>query len=251
MNMKLSVIIGCFNERSTIEDVIRKTKEVNLGRLWQREILVVDNHSTDGTREILKELADPEVKAFFHDRNMGKGMSIRTGIANMGGDYMIIQDADKEYDPGEHVRFCRLVEETQAAAVYGSRILGGNVKYEYTHAYLGVRFWTLLTNLLFGARLTDVGTGTKMVRADVAKALHLTLTGFNLEFELTDKILLAGHEILEIPINYNPRTYAEGKKITVLDGLRVILTMLRDRLGLTPLYKHSESVDEIDAIHNL
>lgn len=251
MNMKLSVIICCFNERSTIEDVIRKTKDVDLGRKWEREILVIDNHSTDGTREILQAISDPEVKVFFHDRNMGKGMSIRTGIANMRGDYMIIQDADKEYDPGEHVNFCRKVEETQAAAIYGSRILGGNVKYEYTHAYLGVRFWTLLTNLLFRSHLTDVGTGTKMVRADVAKSLHLTLSGFNLEFELTDKILIAGHKILEIPIDYNPRTYAEGKKITVLDGVRVILTMLRDRLGLTPLYRHAESTDEIDALHNL
>jgi glycosyltransferase involved in cell wall biosynthesis len=251
MKMKLSVIICCFNERATIEEVIRKTRSVDLGPTWEREILVVDNGSTDGTREILQKINDPEIQIIFHDRNMGKGMSIRTGIANMSGDYMIIQDADKEYDPGEHARFCRKVDETQAAAIYGSRILGGNVKYEYTHAYLGVRFWTLLTNLLFGSRLTDVGTGTKMVRADVVKPLHLTLTGFNLEFELTDKVLLAGHQILEIPIDYDPRTYAEGKKITVIDGIRVILTMLRDRLGLTPLFVHTESSNELDAIHHL
>jgi len=239
--MKLSVIICCFNERQTIEDVIERTRAVNLGPGWDREIIVVDNYSTDGTREILQQINDPEIKTFFHERNMGKGMSIRTGIENMIGDYMIIQDADKEYDPAEHPRFCRKALETNAVAVYGSRILGGDVKYEYTHAYLGVRFWTFLTNLLYGSKLTDVGTGTKMVRADVARSLHLTLTGFNLEFELTDKILLAGHEIVEIPINYDPRTYAEGKKITVMDGLRVILTLIRDRLGLTLLYKQPVS----------
>lgn len=242
--MKLSVIICCYNERATIEDVIQRTRRVDLGPGWEREIIVVDNCSTDGTREILEQINDPEVRVFFHERNMGKGMSIRTGIANMRGDYMIIQDADKEYDPAEHSRFCRHVEQTGAAAVFGSRILGGNVRYEYTHAYLGVRFWTFLTNLLFGSRLTDVGTGTKMVRADVVKSLHLTLTGFNLEFELTDKVLLSGHEIYEIPIDYDPRTYAEGKKITVMDGVRVVLTLLRDRLGLTPVLKRPVATPE-------
>jgi len=245
--MKLSVIICCYNEIATIEEVIRKTLNVDLGGEWEREIIVVDNFSTDGTKEILRTIEDPTVRLFFHEQNMGKGMSIRTGIANMTGEYMIIQDADKEYDPLEHPKFCRKVEETGAAAIYGSRILGGDVQYEYKHAYLGVRFWTFLTNLMYGSSLTDVGTGTKMVRADIVKSLNLTLSGFNLEFELTDKVLLAGHEILEVPINYDPRTYAEGKKITVMDGIRVVLTMLRDRLGMTPLYrprreKNSENV---------
>ncbi|MCA9933399.1 MAG: glycosyltransferase family 2 protein [Ardenticatenaceae bacterium] len=239
--MKLSVIICCYNERETIADVIARTQAVDLGGDWEREIIVVDNFSTDGTREILQQINDPEIRTIFHERNMGKGMSIRTGIDHMTGNYMIIQDADKEYDPAEHPKFCRKVEETGATAVYGSRILGGEVRYEYAHAYLGVRMWTFLTNLLFGSKLTDVGTGTKMVRGDVAQSLHLTLTGFNLEFELTNKVLLAGHEIVEVPIHYDPRTYAEGKKITIQDGLKIIFTMLRDRLNLTPLYKPSFS----------
>lgn len=241
---KLSVIICCYNERATIESVIEKTKAVDLGQGWQREIIVVDNYSTDGTRQILQKIDDPEVKIVFHERNMGKGMSIRTGIANMNGDYMIIQDADAEYDPFDHPRFCRKVEETGAAAVFGSRVLGGNVKYEYTHAYLGVRFLTVVTNLFFGGHLTDVATATKMVRADVVKSLNLTTTDFNLDFELPDKILLAGHDILEIPINYNPRTYAEGKKITAVDGLKALLIMIRDRLGLTPVLKQPARVDK-------
>jgi dolichol-phosphate mannosyltransferase len=234
---KLSVIICCYNERATIAGVIARTKAVDLGPRWTREILVVDNFSTDGTREILQQIHDPEINVIFHDRNMGKGMSIRTGIANMTGDYMIIQDADAEYDPADHVQFTRKADETNAAAIFGSRVLGGEVKYEYAHAYLGVRLLTAVTNLLFGGKLTDVATATKMVRADVVQALNLTTTDFNLDFELPNKILLAGHQIIEIPISYNPRTYAEGKKITSRDGVRALITMLRDRLGLTPVFK--------------
>ena len=236
---KLSVIICFYNEQATIADVISQTKAVDLGPNWSREILVVDNFSTDGTREILQQIDDPEIKILLHERNMGKGMSIRTGIANMTGDYMIIQDADSEYDPAEHVKFCQKADETGAAAIFGSRVLGGDVKYEYAHAYLGVRFLTAVTNLLFGGHLTDVATATKMVRGDVVQSLNLTTTDFNLDFELPDKILLSGHEILEIPISYDPRTYAEGKKITSMDGFRALVTMLRDRLGVTPVLKSS------------
>ncbi|MCB9430740.1 MAG: glycosyltransferase family 2 protein [Ardenticatenaceae bacterium] len=242
---KLSVIICCYNERATIRDVIAKTQAVDLGAGWTREILVVDNCSTDGTREILQTITDPEIRVILHERNMGKGMSIRTGIANMTGDYMIIQDADAEYDPAEHSKFCQLAAATNAPAIFGSRVLGGHVKYEYAHAYLGVRVLTAVTNLLFGGHLTDVATATKMVRSDVVKALNLTTTDFNLDFELPNKILLSGHNILEIPINYSPRTYAEGKKITARDGFRALLVMLRDRLGLSPVLKKTVKAEQI------
>lgn len=236
----LSVIICCYNERDTIADVIQRTLQVDLGRDWQREVIVVDNFSTDGTREFLRTIDDPGVRVIFHERNLGKGMSIRTGIDSMTGDYMIIQDADAEYDPAEHVRFCRKADETGAAAIFGSRVLGGHVRYKYAHAYLGVRFLTAMTNLLFGGHLTDVATATKMVRADVVQSLNLTTTDFNLDFELPDKILLSGHQIIEIPISYNPRTYAEGKKIKTSDGIRALITMLRDRLGVTPVLRPGE-----------
>lgn len=232
--MKLSVIICCYNEQATIRDVVEKTRAVDLGSDWEREIIIVDNYSTDGTRELLQQIDDPEISIFYHEKNLGKGRSIRTGIANMSGDYMIIQDADNEYEPADQARFCRVVEKTDAVAVFGSRILGGEVKYEYAHAYLGVRILTALVNLLFGGRLTDVATATKMVRSDVIKRLNLTCSGFDLDFELPDKILLSGFEILEIPISYDPRTYAEGKKIKAKDGLKAIYIMLRDRLGLSP-----------------
>ena len=235
--MKLSVIICCYNEKASIEKVISNTQAVDLGPNWEREILVIDNCSTDGTREILQAIDDPEIRAIYHEQNMGKGMSIRTGIDNMTGDYMIIQDADFEYDPQDHTKFCATIEKTHAAALFGSRVLGGDVKYEYAHAYLGVRLLTTVTNLFFGGHLTDVATATKMVRRDVVQSLNLTTTNFNLDFELPDKILLSGHDILEIPISYNPRTYAEGKKIKTSDGIKALLIMLRDRLGLTAVLK--------------
>lgn len=235
--MKLSVIICCYNERATILDVIEKTKAVPLTGDWEREILVVDNCSTDGTRDLLRAIHDPEIRVIYHDKNMGKGMSIRTGIANMTGDYMLIQDADLEYDPAEHANFMRYVDQHHPPALFGSRLLGGDVRTKYLRTLFGNRVLTGLTNLLFSGNLTDVATATKMVRADVVKSLNLTTTDFNLDFELPNKILLAGHRIHEISITYNPRTYEEGKKIRAVHGIYAIRTMLRDRLGLTPVLK--------------
>lgn len=246
--MKLSVIICCYNERTTIMEVIEKTQEVNLGSDWEREILVVDNCSTDGTRDLLQQIDDDEINVIFHEQNMGKGMSIRTGIANMTGDYMLIQDADLEYDPAEHTRFCTYAAENQPAALFGSRILAGEIRTKYKRTFFGNRVLTELTNLLFDGHLTDVATATKMVRGDLVKALNLTTTDFNLDFELPNKILLSGNQIDEIPISYNPRTYEEGKKIKAIDGLRAIMTMVRDRLGFSPVFKVGEVWDsaEID-----
>jgi dolichol-phosphate mannosyltransferase len=239
--MKLTVIICCLNEKATILEVIENTRAVDLGPDWEREIIVVDNYSTDGTREQLEQIQDAEISVYYHESNLGKGMSIRTGIANMTGDYMLIQDADNEYEPSEHSRFCQLASETNAAAIFGSRVLGGQARYKYASAYWGVRFLTAMVNVLFGGHLTDVATATKMVRSDVVKSLNLTCTGFDLDFEMPDKILLSGHEILETPINYDPRTYAEGKKIKAKDGLKAMYIMIRDRLGLSPARLDAES----------
>jgi dolichol-phosphate mannosyltransferase len=238
---KLSVIICCYNEYATITEVIGRTRQVQLGSGWEREIIVVDNASTDGTADLLRQLEYPDVRVIFHEQNKGKGMSIRTAIAHMTGSYFLIQDADAEYDPAEHPHFCRKAEETKAAAIFGSRVLGGHARYKYAHAYWGVRFLSWFSRVLFGGRLTDIATATKMVRADVAQSLNLTCTGFDLDFELPGKILLAGHDILEIPIHYDPRTYAEGKKIKSRDGFKGILIMLRDRFGLSPVLKTADS----------
>ncbi|MFN2222181.1 MAG: glycosyltransferase family 2 protein [Candidatus Promineifilaceae bacterium] len=252
MMKKLSVIICCYNEAATIEDVIERTRRVVLGPNWEREIIIVDNYSTDGTREILSEINEADTTVIFHESNRGKGASIRTGIAAMSGDYMIIQDADSEYDPAEHINFCQIADETGAAAIFGSRVLGGEVRYRYAHAYLGVRVLTTMTNILFGAKLTDVATATKMVRGDIVQSLNLTCSGFDLDFELPDKILLSGNEILEIPIKYDPRTYAEGKKIRTTDGLKAMWIMFRDRLGLSPVLKPGlkEAAMRSDSVEN-
>jgi len=227
--MKLSIIICAYNERDTIMAVLENVRAVDLAG-WEREIIVVDNCSTDGTRELLQDLDWPEARVIFHPRNLGKGTSVRTAITHCSGDYAIIQDADLEYDPAEYALFLERITGDHPAAIYGSRTLGGRAVYEYAANYLGVRFLTGLTNLLYGAHLTDVATAAKMVRVDALKSLNLTGTGFDLDFELTDKILRAGYEIIEVPITYRPRTIAEGKKIRAWDGLWALKIIIRDWL---------------------
>lgn len=238
--MKLSVIVCAYNERDTILKVLDNIRAVEIPG-WSKEIIVVDNFSTDGTRELLQTVEYPDVKIVYQPRNMGKGTSIRTAVQYVTGDYALIHDADLEYDPGEHHLFTS-VAENGAAAVFGSRTLGGRKQYTYAHAYHGVRLITATMNLLFGSRLTDAATANKMVRADILKALNLVGSGFDLDFELPDKLLLAGIEIVEVPITYHPRTYEQGKKIGVIDGLYVFLIMLRDRLRLSPVWKKGMSL---------
>jgi len=227
--MKLSIIICAYNERDTIMTVLENVRAVDLAG-WERDIIIVDNCSTDGTRELLQDLDWPEAHVIFQPRNLGKGTSVRTAIAHCSGDYAIIQDADLEYDPAEYALFLERIANDHPAAIYGSRTLGGRAIYEYAANYLGVRFLTGLTNLLYGAHLTDVATAAKMVRMDVLKSLNLTGTGFDLDFELTDKILRAGYEIIEVPASYRPRTITEGKKIRAWDGLWALKIIIRDRL---------------------
>ncbi len=228
--MKLSIVTCAYNERDTILTVLERVLAVDLGPGWEKEIIVVDNFSTDGTRELLQGLDVPGVQVIFHPRNLGKGTSVRTAITHCTGDYAIIQDADLEYDPAEYPLFLARVVNEHPAAIYGSRTLGGRAVYKYVANYLGVRFLTWLTNLLYGAHLTDVATAAKMVRVDVLKSLNLTESGFDLDFELTDKILRAGYEIVEVPVTYHPRTIAEGKKIRPWDGLWALKVIIRDRL---------------------
>lgn len=227
--MKLSVIICVYNERETILTVLERVQSVDLGPDWEKEIIIVDNFSTDGTRELLQEMELPNGQVVFHPCNLGKGTSVRTAIEHCTGDYAIIQDADLEYDPGEYPLYLEKATNEHPPAIYGSRTMGGRAVYKYVANYLGVRFLTTLTNLLYGARLTDVATGAKMVRVDVLKSLNLNGSGFDLDFELTDKLLRAGHEIVEIPITYRPRTIAEGKKIRAWDGLWALKVIIRDR----------------------
>lgn len=226
--MKLSVIMAAYNEKDTILPALERVRAADIGP-WEKEIIIVDNCSTDGTREILQGLEqDDGLRIIFQPRNMGKGTSIRTAIPHCTGDYSIIQDADLEYDPAEWPRLLEKALAEDLDAVYGSRTLGGRAAYIYTQNYWGVRFLTWLTNLLFGTNYTDVATACKMVRTSVLQSLRLTCSGFDLDFELSNKLGKNGYRIGEVPITYRPRSVEEGKKIRPKDGLRALWVIFRD-----------------------
>ena len=226
----LSIIVCVYNEAASALPVIDKVRAVQLSDGWAKEIIVVDNCSTDGTREQLQGLAYPEMRVIYHERNLGKGASVRTGFREATGDYGVIQDADFEYDPNELALFTAKASATGAEAVFGSRTLGGRHIYKYAQNYWGVRVLTTLTNLLFGGHLSDVAVATKMVKIDVFRALNLQGSAFDLDFELPCALLKHKHSIVEVPISYKPRTIEEGKKIRWTDGLHALWVILKMRL---------------------
>ncbi|MBI3359557.1 MAG: glycosyltransferase family 2 protein [Chloroflexi bacterium] len=228
--MKLSVIICVYNERDTILSVIDRVQIVDLGVDWEKEIIVVDNCSTDGTRELLQGVTAPNVKIIYQPRNMGKGTSVRTAIPHCTGEYSITQDADLEYDPAEYRQLLAKALAEDLDVVYGSRVLGGKRYHHYTENYWAVRGLTWLTNLLFGSHFTDVATNYKLVRTSVLQSLTLSGSGFELDFELSNKLALTTQRIGEMPIKYTPRTFEQGKKIRAADGLRALWVIIRDRL---------------------
>jgi dolichol-phosphate mannosyltransferase len=227
---KLSIIICVFNEAASAVPVIEQVRAVRLSEGWSQEIIVVDNCSTDGTREQLQRLAYSDVRVIYHERNLGKGASVRTGFREARGDYGVIQDADFEYAPNELALFTAKACETGAAAVFGSRTLGGRHIYKYAQNYWGVRVLTALTNLLFRGHLSDVAVATKMVRVDVFRVLQLQGSAFDLDFELPCALLKRGYAIEEVPVSYKPRTVEEGKKIRWTDGLHAMWVILKMRL---------------------
>ena len=228
--MILSIIICAYNERDSILAVLDNVLQVELAAGWEKQVIIVDNFSTDGTRDLLRAIQSPEVEVVFHPRNLGKGASIRTGIDHARGDYAVIQDADTEYDPVDLGRLLNRAIELDADAIFGSRVLGGQRRYKYAHAYWGMRSLSVFTNLLCGSNLTDVGVATKMARTSILQSLNLQGENFDLDFELPVKLVRSGYTIHEIPVSYNPRTYEEGKKIKVWDGLRAFWIILRERL---------------------
>ncbi len=227
--MKLSVIIPVYNERETILEIISRVQAVSLGDGWEKELIVVDNSSTDGTRDLLRTVTLPNVKIVYQPRNLGKGASVRAGISLASGDFAITQDADLEYDPADYPRLLERALKDNLDVVYGSRVLGGKRYHHYAANYWAVRLLTLLTNLFFGVRYTDVATNYKLARTPILKSLKLTCSGFDLDFELSDKLALATKRIGEVPISFNPRTYEQGKKIRFKDGLRAYWVIFRDR----------------------
>ncbi|MEO0258013.1 MAG: glycosyltransferase family 2 protein [candidate division WOR-3 bacterium] len=227
--MKLSVIIPCYNERQTIEEIIRRVESVNI----DKEIIVVDDGSTDGTREILRRITKekPHVKVIFHEKNQGKGGAVRTGVQHATGDYIIIQDADFEYFPEDYPHLLEPIEKKEAEIVFGSRILNKNNPKGSIFYYLGRVSITWVANLLFGTRLTDCYTCYKIFPSELIKSFEIESRGFELEAELTARAALSGRKITEVPIRYAPRSEEEGKKIRLKDWFKGFWTFLKFRFG--------------------
>jgi glycosyltransferase involved in cell wall biosynthesis len=225
-HLKLSVIIPCYNEKSTIEAILKAVKAVGLAS----EIIVVDDGSTDGSRDILKNLpSDPLVRVIFHDHNQGKGAAVRTGFGAAQGDIFLIQDADLEYDPREYPALLKPIEEGRAKVVYGSRFLGGPRKTMFFWNMVANRFLTFMTNILYNTILSDMETCYKVFKAEVVRDLPLRAHRFEFEPEITAKVLKRGYRIYEVPISYNGREWEEGKKIRWTDGPIAAWTLLRYR----------------------
>ena len=228
--MKLSVIICVYNEKDTILEILNRVQEADLEQGWEKEVIVVDNCSTDGTRDLLKTIKAPNVKIILQPRNMGKGTSIRTAIPLCSGDYTITQDADLEYHPRQYRSLLDKALQEQLDVVYGSRVLGNRRYHYYAFNYWAVRFLTTLTNLLFGSRFTDVATNYKLIRTPLLQSLRLNCSGFDLDFEISNKLSMKTKKIAEVPIEFEPRTYDQGKKIHAGDGLQALLVIIRNRL---------------------
>ena len=224
----LSVVIPVYNEKATILAIIMKVLKL----AFVGEILVVDDGSTDGTRELLKETSfDERVKLFFHERNRGKGAALRTGFGHVSGEIVAIQDADLEYDPGEFAEMIRPILDGAADVVYGSRLSGG--KPQRVHLFwhrMGNGFLTFLTDLLYNTTLSDMETCYKMFKKSVLDTIRIESDDFSVEPELTAKICKNKQwRIYEIPISYYGRSYAEGKKITWRHGVSALWTLLKFR----------------------
>jgi glycosyltransferase involved in cell wall biosynthesis len=225
--MKLSVIVPVYNERKTIEEVIRRVRAVDPG--MEKEIIVVDDGSTDGTREALQSLNLAGTRIVLHEMNRGKGAALRAGFDVAGGDIVLVPDADLEYDPREYPRLLEPILDGRADVVYGSRFLGGPHRVLYFWHYVGNRFLTTFSNMLSNLNLTDMETCYKVFRRDILKKIELKSPRFGFEPEITVKLAKLRCRIYEVPISYSGRDYAEGKKIGWKDGLAALFHLIRFR----------------------
>ncbi len=222
--MKLSILIPIYNEQATILEIIKRVHAVP----FEKEIVAVDDGSTDNTRELLSQVENEGIAVLYHDRNRGKGAAIRTALQRATGDIVIIQDADLEYDPRDYGQLIQPIVEGRAKVVYGSRFLGPRMAMFFWHM-LANKMLTLMTNVLYDAILSDMETGYKAFRADVIKNIPLRSRRFDFEPEVTAKVLKRGIRIFEVPISYYGREYSEGKKIGMRDGFVAIWTLLKYR----------------------
>jgi glycosyltransferase involved in cell wall biosynthesis len=221
--LKLSVVIPVYNERATIEEILRRVEATRLAR----EIIVVDDASADGTRERLAALAPGRFRLLLHDRNRGKGRALRTGFAAATGDIVLVQDADLEYNPADYPALLAPIVEGDADVVIGSRFLGGPHRVLFFWHYVGNRFLTTLSNMTTNLNLSDMECCYKVFRAEVLRRLDLRSERFGIEPELVARVAQLGCRIYEVPVSYRGRDYAAGKKITWRDGLAAVWHILR------------------------
>jgi glycosyltransferase involved in cell wall biosynthesis len=223
--MKLSIVVPVYNEKNTVEEIIKLVKSVEG---IDKEIVIVDDASKDGTVEILKKMqtSQPDLKIFFKEVNKGKGDTLRIGFKMTTGDYVIVQDADLEYDPQDYKKLIRTLDEEGVEVVYGSRFSGNYEDMSNLH-YFGNKLLTLATNLFFGVMLTDMETCYKLIPGDFARKIDIKSSRFDFEPEITAKILKSGLRIKEVPISYKGRNKLEGKKISWKDGFAAMFTLIR------------------------
>ncbi len=230
--VRLSILIPVFNEARTLRELLAQADAAVAAGL-EKEFIIVDDGSTDGTREILGQLEGLQTpfRVVFHGQNMGKGAAIRTALTYVTGDLVLIQDADLEYDPRDYEELLGPILQGRADVVYGSRLRGGKPIRDFSLLYLwGNRFVTFVTNVLYGAALTDMETGYKLFRADVIKNIQIRANRFDFEPEVTAKILKRGYKLVELPISYYGRPHAEGKKLTWWDGFAALWTLVKYRI---------------------
>jgi len=224
--MLLSIIIPAFNEAAFLPEVIRRVEETP----YDKEIIIVDDGSTDGTREYLNGLVSEGIKVIVHEKNTGKGAAMRTGIAVASGDVVIVQDADLEYDPKDYPVLLEPIMQGKADVVYGSRFLGGPHRVLFFWHSVGNSLITLISNIFTDLNLTDMETGYKAFRKKVFETITIESNRFGFEPEITAKVARKGFRIYEVPISYSGRSYQEGKKITWKDGIKAIFTVLKYNL---------------------
>lgn len=225
--MKLSIVVPVYNEKNTIEKILNEIKAVEG---LDKEIVVVDDASTDGTTDILKSLetVHPDVRFYYKEKNRGKGHTLKLGFEHTTGDYVIVQDADLEYDPNDYHKLIRALDEHKAQVIYGSRFSGSYEDMSTLH-YFGNKLLTLITNIFFGVMLTDMETCYKLMPGDFVRKVNIKSERFDFEPEITAKILKSGLKIREVPISYRGRTHSEGKKITWKDGIHALFTLIKYR----------------------
>lgn len=223
--MKVSVIVPVFNERATVAELLRRVAAVEI----EKEIIAIDDGSTDGSREIMAGLDIDGLRVILHQRNLGKGGAVRTGVMHASGDIVLVQDADLELEPGEIPLLVRPIIDGRAQVVYGSRILKKDNPSPNSPFYWGGRLVTAVCNLLYGSRLTDEPTCYKVFRTELIRRVGYQANGFDWEPEITAKLLRRGVEIHEVPITYHPRGAAEGKKLRATDGLKAVWMLLKLR----------------------